>query len=117
MMDKTALVIDDEFHILDLMEMILTDLGYKTVKAYDALEGLSILKVQRPDIILCDIMLPNMSGLDFARMLKEDADTRSIPIVLMSAGRPQLETNPADDFLAKPFDLNVLESTIQKHTL
>ena len=91
---------------------------YHVLKAANGTEGLEIAREKLPDIIICDIMMPELNGLDLSRTLKSDALTCHIPIILLTArGASQqisegLETG-ADDYLVKPFDLKILQLKIQ----
>jgi CheY-like chemotaxis protein len=89
--------------------------GYDVITAGDGVEGLERARAERPDIIICDIMMPRMDGLEVTRTLKGDPETASIPIVLLSAKAQQADVNAgeatgANAYVTKPFDpLDLLE--------
>ena len=81
------LVVDDENRNLRLMEAMLIPLGYKVVLDRDEIEALDKVREIPPDVILLDIMMPRMDGLEVAKQLKEDEGTKIIPIVMVTALR------------------------------
>ena len=98
------LIVDDDPCDVDLLE--LEDLGYTTVSASNGCEALEKVAVEAPDLILLDVMMPIMDGLTACRILKEDDETRLIPIVIMTGldcfdDRIQGIEAGADDFLTK----------------
>lgn len=105
----TILIVDDEEDIRDLISMnLLREKDYTVIEAADGLEALASAKAQSPDLIVLDLMLPGMDGLTVCKNLKENAQTKSIPIIMLTAkGRLEeriggLEIG-ADDYLSKPF--------------
>jgi two-component system cell cycle response regulator DivK len=84
-MSKTALIVEDNALNLKLMRDILEASGIETIQTKDGLRALELARTQRPDIILLDIQLPDVSGLEVARQLKADATLKSIPIVAVTA--------------------------------
>jgi len=107
-MPATILVVEDEPAIQSLIATNLRRHGHGVVAAMDAETALRQLNESLPDLILLDWMLPGMSGIDFARRLRADARTRSIPIIMLTAKGEErnkvmgLETG-ADDYVTKPF--------------
>src|SRR5262245_15344749 len=101
------LVVDDEAKNVKLLEAILLPRGYEVVHASNGEEALQQVQQERPDLILLDVMMPVMDGFEACRILKENADTRLIPVVIMTA-LGQVEDRikgidaGADDFLTKP---------------
>ena len=105
------LVVDDEQEIADLVEIYLVSDGYKVYKANNAEEGLSILEKNQIHLVLLDIMMPGMDGLQMCKMIRE---TNNIPIIMLSAKSTDLDKilglgTGADDYVTKPF--NPLELT------
>ncbi len=108
-MDKKVLVVDDEPHIIKLVESRLKANGYAVITASNGLEGYEKAKAQKPDIILMDITMPQMSGKDALKKLKEDKETASIPVIMLT-GRSGaddivecLTKGGALDYVVKPF--------------
>jgi two-component system phosphate regulon response regulator PhoB len=105
----TILIVDDEEDIRELIAMNLArDDRYEILEAGGGLEGLKLAKKRRPDLIILDLMLPEMDGLDVYRQLRADAKTERIPVIMLTA-RGRLEEKLAglelgvDDYLPKPF--------------
>jgi CheY-like chemotaxis protein len=108
-MSATVLVVDDDPVIQKLLQVNFEMEGYAVITAGDGVEGLERARAERPDIVICDIMMPRMDGLEVARRLKGDPDTAGIPIVLLSAKAQQAdvaagEATGADEYVTKPFD-------------
>ena len=105
------LIVDDEKEIADLVEIYLVSDGYKVFKANNAKEGLEILDQEEIHLVLLDIMMPGMDGLEMCRKIRE---TNNIPIIMLSAKSTDLDKilglgTGADDYVVKPF--NPLELT------
>lgn len=105
------LVVDDEKEIADLVEIYLVSDGYKVFKANNAQEGLDILDKEEVHLVLLDIMMPGMDGLEMCKKIRE---TNNIPIIMLSARSTDLDKilglgTGADDYVVKPF--NPLELT------
>ena len=110
----TILVVDDEPDIVSTLSMVLELEGYRVLDAPNGKEALVRIAETRPDLILSDIMMPFMSGLELLAAIKSDHEIRAIPVVIMSAGRPDSVAVPYpwDGFLAKPISLDDLLQTI-----
>ena len=110
----TILVVDDEVAITDLLQSLLEDVGYRVVTAVNGREALAVLGRQRPDLVLCDMMMPVLDGAGLCRAMQADAIYRTIPLVLMSAVRQKLLIVDCmyAAVVAKPFDLEVLLATV-----
>ncbi|MBW3555952.1 MAG: response regulator [Actinobacteria bacterium] len=107
--DVKVLLVDDDPVILKLLQVNFEMEGYTVMMANDGLEGVEMARTQRPDIVLCDIMMPRMDGLEVTRTLKADEETRRIPIILLSARAQAFDIQEgkavgADDYVTKPFD-------------
>jgi CheY-like chemotaxis protein len=100
----TCLVVDDEPAILRLVAVVLRDIGCETLTAANAESALEIAVKADPDLVISDVKLPGMDGVELARRIKSRENT---PVLLMSAfGEPR--KHPGDGFLAKPFDIDGL---------
>ena len=105
----TVLVVEDDPTILQLLEVNFEMEGYIVLRAEDGEQGLAVARESRPDVIVSDVMMPKMSGLELVRALKATNDTKAIPVILLSAKaqgadvRLGLEAG-ADDYVTKPFE-------------
>ena len=105
MAETNILIVDDEQEIADLVEIYLVSDGYKVFKADNAQDGLDILDKEDIHLVLLDIMMPGMSGLEMCKKIRE---TNNIPIIMISAKSTDLDKilglgTGADDYVAKPF--------------
>jgi DNA-binding response OmpR family regulator len=107
--DANVLLVDDDPVILKLLQVNFEMEGFHVSTANDGVEGLEKARAERPDIVLLDIMMPRMDGLEVTRALKGDPETKDIPIILLSAKAQASDIQAgkdigADDYLTKPFD-------------
>lgn len=115
---KHILIIEDERDIVELVRVNLEKDGYKVSSAYTGEDGLQAARQHIPDLILLDLMLPGMDGLEVCRKLREEKETRAIAIVMLTAKQEEsdivtgLEVG-ADDYLTKPFSPRVLVAHIR----
>jgi len=105
----TVLIVDDDPVIQRLLRVNFEMEGYEVIVGVDGIDGLEKARAEHPDIVVLDIMMPRMSGLDVAKALKADPETASIPVVLLSAKAQEADLRAgdesgADDYLTKPFD-------------
>tara|TARA_B100000035_G_scaffold140059_1_gene119313 strand:- start:298 stop:999 length:702 start_codon:yes stop_codon:yes gene_type:complete len=114
----TILIIEDEPDISELIEYSLTQSGYSIIVSDNGEKGIEFARKHSPDLILLDLMLPGINGIDVCRILKNDKDTSDVSIIMLTAlGQEEdiikgLETG-ADDYVTKPFSFPVLEARIQ----
>jgi two-component system response regulator MprA len=108
-----VLVVDDEPAIRDLILAVLEDEGYLAVGASSAIHALEVIAKEQPDLVLMDIMMPEMDGREAFRRMRERPDLAAIPVVMMSAAyaADRVPDNVAG-FLSKPFELDHLLDTI-----
>ena len=105
---RNILIIEDESDVADLLEIGLRKAGFKTTAATDGATGLQKARDNRPDFIVLDLMLPKMSGLEVCRILKGDAATAHIPVLMLTAKAEEVDRIVglefgADDYVTKPF--------------
>lgn len=119
--DPTAphiiLVIDDEKETVEIMERYLSQ-DYKIVKAYNGIDGLSAVREFNPDLIICDIMMPRMNGLEFLTALREDKSIAQIPVIMFTAKTAEDDMlavfdHGADAYLTKPVSMKFLKKRIE----
>lgn len=106
-MIATVLVIEDTPANMKLVTMLLERAGYRVLQAPDAVTGIAVAQAQRPDLILMDIQLPGMDGLEATRLLKADAATRQIKVVALTAfamkgDEQRMLQAGCDAYIAKP---------------
>jgi two-component system sensor histidine kinase/response regulator len=114
-MDETILVADDEDFIADVIAILLEDEGYRVLRAKNGAEALALAEGERPDLVLSDVMMPLLSGLELARELRNRENGYGPPIILCSAVPPPRDLPARTVFVAKPFDIEALTATV--HTL
>ncbi len=117
------LIIDDAVHIRHLISRMLEQANFTTLEASNGLQGLEVLKQEKPDVVTCDISMPLMDGYEFLEIVKKDAQTQNIPIIVITAvGKEEdMETAldmGADACLTKPFSsahlLEIIAKQIEK---
>jgi signal transduction histidine kinase/DNA-binding response OmpR family regulator len=106
----TVLVVDDDANIRELLLQELTEAGYRVLLAGNGREGVAIVRRERPDLIVLDVMMPEMNGFDVAAVLKNDPQTMDIPIVILSIvqDRDRGFRLGVDRYLTKPIDTDLL---------
>ena len=107
-MNSTALIVDDDEKIRKMLHFLLMAKGYKVEIATDGMSGLEAFKDIRPDIVLLDLMMPEMNGFEFYKRAKEDSSIKDTPILILTANlsdevNMELDTLGAENRMAKPF--------------
>ena len=105
----TILVVDDDPVILQLLQVNFEMEGFTVITAADGQEGVERTRADRPDVVVSDVMMPRMSGLELVAELKADPDTAKIPVLLLTAKAQQADISAgldqgADDYVTKPFE-------------
>lgn len=114
---ETILVVDDDPSIAALIAEVLTDEGYAVRLAYDASSALAAIATQAPALVLADLLLPGMSGLELLRMVRAQGHA-DLPIILMTAAADRaadLTTQGATACLLKPFDIDELLACVARY--
>ena len=112
---KTILVVDDEADIVNVLRIILSQDGVKVLSAYDGLEALDIARRERPDLVISDVMMPGMDGLELCRAIRSDPELADTRVVLMSAvHKLGLIDSSEDAFIPKPFGIEMVEATVER---
>jgi DNA-binding response OmpR family regulator len=114
---KRILVVDDEENIVELLKMDLKRFGYEVICAYHGEEAIEKALAQRPDLILLDIMMPGIDGLEVCRRIKMTPEIAQIPIIMLSARSEEADKViglgiGADDYITKPFGFRELHARI-----
>jgi phosphate regulon transcriptional regulator PhoB len=112
------LIVDDEKDIVELISYNLAKEGFSIVKAYDGEAALHIIKTQKPDLVVLDLMLPKMNGMDVCRNVRRNADTAALPIIMLTAKSDEIDKVTglevgADDYVTKPFSVKELIARVR----
>jgi DNA-binding response OmpR family regulator len=116
-MSTEILVVDDQKDLLEMLDMVLTQEGYRVRTAASGNEALAMIAAQKPDLILLDIILGDISGIKLTTKLKHETETTHIPIILLTAKDSETDiivglSVGADDYITKPFSNQVLLARI-----
>jgi phosphate regulon transcriptional regulator PhoB len=112
------LIIDDEKDIVESIEYNLKKEGFSTHKSFDGLNGLKLAKEIIPDLIILDLMLPGMTGIELCKALKKNDATSKIPVIMLTAKKQEIDKVVglevgADDYISKPFSMKELIARIK----
>lgn len=119
MAKKKILVVEDNEKNMRLMKMALRAKGYHTIEANDGEQGLEMTFQEKPDLIVMDMQLPKMNGLEVTRHVKEKLDFEHIPIIALTAyamegDREKFLQSGCDDYLAKPIDIREFLNMVER---
>jgi DNA-binding response OmpR family regulator len=117
-MKKKILVVDDEDDILHFLDLVLSEKGYRVATAASGHEALTRAQLDPPDLVLLDIMMPQMDGWEVLKLLRVDEATAQVPVAMLSArtearDRVQGLQEGAVDYICKPFSLSELLGKIE----
>jgi PAS domain S-box-containing protein len=118
--DNSVLIVNDETDQLMLMKALLRKAGYTVLTAEDGVEAFDIARLEHPDLVISDVSMPRMDGLELCRLVRGDSDLRSVPILLVSGLQKDTETMVAglragaDDYLEVPFDSTRLVAKVSR---
>ena len=120
---KKILLVDDDVEFCEATKLLLESNGYEVITAHDGKEGLAKVRAEKPDIVILDVMMPEMSGYDICVVMKEDSDLKGIPVILLTAVDQALFQTTytkvmglmteADDYIPKPVEPEVLVKRVQ----
>ena len=116
---KKILVVDDEPYIVELLKLRLESNGYEVLIADDGDTGLEKAETEKPDLILLDVMMPTINGVEVCRLLKENQFTKHIPVILLTVKNQQKDrvlglSAGSDFYIAKPYDPRDLLDKVNK---
>lgn len=123
---RTLLIIDDHNEIRENIAEILSLAGYKTITAANGKRGVEAALKEKPDLIICDIMMPELDGYGVLHLLKKNPETENIPFIFLTAKTEKTDFRKgmgmgADDYITKPFDdielLNAIETRLKKYDI
>ena len=117
---KKVLIVEDNELNMKLFNDLLEAHGYITIQTRDGREAMDMARLHSPDLILMDIQLPEVSGLDVTKWLKEDAELRHIPVIAVTAfamkgDEEKIREGGCEDYIAKPISVTKFLETIQRH--
>jgi two-component system alkaline phosphatase synthesis response regulator PhoP len=112
------LIVDDEKDIVELLSYNLQKEGFSTVKAYDGEAALGLARSGKPDLMLLDLMLPKMNGLDVCKAIRRNPETANLPIIMLTAKGDEIDKIigleiGADDYITKPFSVKELIARVR----
>lgn len=117
---KKLAYIEDEAEMIDLVRLILGRRGYTVLGATGGREGLELVHKEHPDLVLLDLMMPDMDGWDVYHQIKSDVDTREIPVIVITAKAQNIDKilglhiAKVEDYISKPFSPQELLERIEK---
>jgi len=116
---KCVLIVEDNELNMKLFHDLLEAHGYATLQTKDGMEALKLAREHKPDLILMDIQLPEVSGLEVTKWIKEDEDLKSIPIIAVTAfamkgDEEKIREGGCEDYLAKPISVTKFLQAVQK---
>ena len=118
MANKTILVVDDDVHVLDILERNLTTAGYSVLQAQNGKEGISMAKDRKPDLVLLDLNMPDIGGGEVSQILRGDPNTRDIPVGFVTGLMTKKEAGTHETgrnfFIAKPINSQELLQKIKE---
>jgi DNA-binding response OmpR family regulator len=117
--EKKVLICDDEPYILESVSFIVREEGYRVLTANDGEEGLNILRSEKPDLVLLDVMMPGKTGFDVCREVKADDTTRKTYVILLTAMGQDRDMEDgfqsgADEYMTKPFSPRSLRKRLHE---
>ncbi|HHH83354.1 MAG TPA: response regulator [Chloroflexi bacterium] len=117
---KRVVCIEDEPEMIDLVRLILGRKGFEVIGANGGIEGLEIVRKERPDLVLLDLMMPDMDGWEVYQQMKADESLREIPVVVVTAKAQSIDKvlglhiAKVDDYITKPFGPQELLESVEK---
>ena len=112
--NRRALIIDDNPDMVELLATFLRHAGWMPLVASSAAEAVAVAKLSKPDVILCDAVMPGVTGAQLIERLKANPETRIFPVIMMSGYDESIASDTAaDGFLAKPFTINQVLAEIE----
>jgi two-component system cell cycle response regulator DivK len=118
-MEKTVLIVEDNELNMKLFHDLLDAHGYRTLQTRDGMEALEIARTEHPDLILMDIQLPEVSGLEVTKWIKEDETLRTIPVIAVTAfamkgDEEKIREGGCEAYIAKPISVSQFLETVKR---
>ena len=118
--ERKVIYIEDDQEMIDLVKLILTRKGFQVMGANGGREGLDSVRTSLPDLVLLDLMMPDMDGWDVYQQMKADESTRQIPVIVITAKAQNIDKvlglhiAKVDDYISKPFSPQELLDSVEK---
>jgi len=117
-MANKVVIVDDDVKVVILLEKVLANLGFEVFSAGDGDKAFELVKQEKPDLLISDMLIPGIHGIELSKMIKQDPDLQKIIVVLMTSVYSKLEytsqdmNSMADKFVEKPIDVKEMISLI-----
>ncbi len=117
---RKVVCVEDEPEMIDLMRLILSRKGFEVIGANGGVQGLQTIRAEKPDLVLLDLMMPEMDGWQVYQQLKADVSTADIPVIVVTAKAQNIDKvlglhiAKVDDYIPKPFSLQELVDRVEK---
>ena len=117
---RKVVCVEDEPEMIDLMRLILSRKGFEVIGANGGVQGLQVIRTEKPDLVLLDLMMPEMDGWQVYQQLKADPSTADIPVIVVTAKAQNIDKvlglhiAKVDDYIPKPFSLQELVDRVEK---
>ncbi len=115
---KRILIVDDDPSTIKLLEGILTKQGYEVLISLDGIDAMVQVKMHKPDLIILDVMMPDVNGYDVCRNIKFDSPYKAVPIILLTAREQEIDTRVSQmmgiTYVHKPFEREAFLNKIQQ---
>lgn len=116
-MPDAILLVDDDPHLMHVLAMFFDLEGYHVLKARDGQQALDLLQEYQPDLVLLDLMMPGVGGLEVCKQIRANQKFKTVPVVIFTAAdtrEEELKAAGADRFIAKPYSLDGLRETVRE---
>lgn len=117
---KRVICIEDEPEMIDLVRLILSRKGFDVIGAEGGIEGLKLVRSEKPDLVLLDLMMPDLDGWEVYQEIKSDPELRTIPVIVVTAKAQPIDKvlglhiAKVEDYITKPFSPQELLQSVQK---
>lgn len=117
---RRVIYIEDDPEMIDLVKLILSRKGYEVIGAIGGVDGLDLVRQNLPDLVLLDLMMPDMDGWDVYQQMKTEEDTSDIPVIVITAKAQSIDKvlglhiAKVDDYISKPFSPQELVDSVEK---
>jgi CheY-like chemotaxis protein len=117
-MPKKILLFEDDEQLIELLNLILTLKGYEVAHRFNCNDVVDDIKIELPDLILMDLRIPEIGGVEATKIIKSEESIKHIPVIIVSADiqtKQKATLSGADGYIQKPFEINEFEDAVSKH--